>query len=135
MEPGRTDLIISKIEEANAELRNITPSPQLRDTTAPQVVMTWPLGGWLACDQLVYAVASDNSGTVSEVKLLVHGELEAVISEPPYRFSVNTAQLGFGEQRITAKAYDGSGNVRQDAVTARAGLCLRERLFRLLEDL
>jgi hypothetical protein len=135
MEPGRTGLIISKIKEANAELGNSTPSTQPRDVTAPQVVVTWPLGGRLSCDQLVYAVASDNSGTVSEVRFLVDGVLEAVIPEPPYQFSLDTAQLGFGKQQIIAKAYDGSGNVGQYAVSGRAGLCLRERLSQLLDKL
>jgi hypothetical protein len=68
LEPGRTDLIISKITEANAELGNRIPSPQSRETTAPRVVVTWPLEGRLSCDQLVYAVASDNSSTIPEVR-------------------------------------------------------------------
>jgi len=135
MEPGRTDLIISKIEEANAELGNSTPSPQPRDATAPQVVVTWPLEGPLSCDQLIYAVASDDSTTITEVRFLIDDDLEAVISEPPYRFSLDTAQLGLGKQEITARAYDPSGNIGQYTVTGRAGLCLRERLSQLLEGL
>jgi hypothetical protein len=133
LEPGRTDLIISKIKEANAELGNRIPSPQSPDTTAPQVIVTWPLGGWLSCNQLVYAVASDDSGDVQKVKFLVDGDLETAVSAPPYRFDLDTARLGFGKQQIRAEAYDRSGNVGQYTVTASPSLCLRERLSRLLD--
>jgi hypothetical protein len=135
LEPGRTDLIISKIEQANAKLGNRIPSHQPRDTTAPRVVVTWPLGGRLSCNQLVYAVASDDSGDVSKVRFLVDGELETTVSAPPYKRKLHTAQLGFGNQQIVAEAYDRSGNVGQHSVTARPSLCLRERLSRVLDAL
>jgi len=131
MEPGRTDLIISKIEEANAELGNRILSSQLRDSTAPQVVVTWPIGGRLSCKQSVYAVASDNSGNVPTVKFLVDGNLRTSISAPPYRFSLDAARLDLGKHQVTAKAHDSSGNVGQYTVAARPSLCLPERLSQI----
>jgi hypothetical protein len=132
LEPGYTDFIISKIVEANAELGSRIPSPQPRDTTSPQVVVTWPLGGWLSCDQSVYAVASENSGAVREVRFFIDGKRKAIIAAPPYRFSLDAARLGFNKHQIMARAFDRSGHVGQYTVTARPSLCLRERLSQLL---
>ena len=133
LEPGRTDLIISKIKEANAKLGNRIPSPQPRDTTAPRVVVTWPLEGRLSCNQLVYAVASDDSGTVSEVRFLVNDNFRTIVSIPPYRRKLDTARLGlFREQRIIARAYDRSGNVGEYTVSVKPNLCFQERLSELL---
>jgi hypothetical protein len=134
LEPGGTDLIISKIKEANAKLGNRIPSPQPRDTTAPRVVVTWPLDGRLSCNQLVYAVASDDSGTISEVRFLVNDNFRTIVSIPPYRLNLDTARLGlFREQRIIARAYDRSGNVGEYAVSVKPNLCFQERLSQLLK--
>jgi hypothetical protein len=135
LEPGYTDLVISKIKEANKELGNRMPPAQLPDTTPPQVVVTWPLEGWLSCDELVHAVASDDSGTVSEVEFFVDGNLETAISTPPYQFSLDAARLGFSKHQITAKAHDPNENVGESSVSGRPQICIRERLSQLLNVL
>jgi hypothetical protein len=132
LEPGYTDLIISNIKEANEELGNHMPPAPLPDTTPPQVVVTWPLEGWLSCDQLVHAVASDDSGTVSEVEFFVDGNLETTVSTPPYQFSLDAARLGFSKHQITAIAHDPSGNVGESSVSGRPQICIRQRLSQVL---
>jgi hypothetical protein len=133
LEPGYTGLIISKIKEANEELGNRVPMPRSPDTTAPQVILTWPLPGGLSCKQLVHVVASDDGGTVSEVKFSVDENPVKEDSTLPYRFHLDSSRLGLGQHQIVAEAYDPSGNVAQSTVSARPQLCIRERLSRLLD--
>jgi hypothetical protein len=130
LEPGRTDLIISKIKEANEKLGVPMPSAQIPDDVPPQVVITRPLeGSEMPCNPSIHVVASDNSGNVSKVTLSIDGEVKATRTTRPYRFNLDTAQLGFGRQQITAKAYDPSGNVGQYAVTAISGKSVLEPIF------
>jgi hypothetical protein len=133
LEPGYTDLIISKIKQANEELGNRTPPSESPDTTPPQVIVTWPLEGQLSCNQSVHAVASDDSGTVSEMRFLIDRDPVTKDLTPPYRFDLDAAQLGLGKHQITAEAYDPSGNVGHSTVSARPQLCIRERLYKLLD--
>jgi hypothetical protein len=132
LEPGHTDLIISKIKDANADLGNFVPSPKSPDTTPPRVIVTWPLEGQMSCNQMVHAVASDEGEAVSRVRFLVDGDTKATVSTPPYRFELDAVSLGFGGHRITAEGYDRAGNVGRFAVSVRSPLCIRERLSRLV---
>jgi hypothetical protein len=132
LEPGYTDLIISKIEEANEDLGTSVPAPRSPDTNPPNVIVTWPLEGQMSCDQMVHAVASDEGRAVSRVTFLVDGDAKATVSTPPYRFELDAVGLGLGGHRITAEAYDSSGNVGRSGVSVRSPLCIRERLLRLV---
>jgi hypothetical protein len=125
LEPGYTDLIISKIEEANEDLGNSVPAPRSPDTTPPNVIVTWPLEGQMSCEQMVHAVASDEGRAVSRVTFLVDGEAKATVLSPPYRFELVAVGLGLGGHRITAEAYDRSGNVGRSGVSVRSPLCIR----------
>jgi hypothetical protein len=131
LEPGRTDIVISKIKEANEALGAPTPSSESPDNTLPRVVITRPLeGAQMPCNPSIHVVASDNSGEVSKVALLIDGEVEATRKTQPYRFGLESAQMGFGGQRITAKAYDRSGNVGQYTVTAISGRSILDPIFK-----
>lgn len=111
IEPGYTDLIIEKIKEANQSLGNTVPPPQSPDTTAPLVVLTWPLAGaTMDSSQLIHAVASDNNGSISRVEFWVDQNLEFTVSNPPYQFFFDTTPLISGEHLIEAVAYDPSNN-------------------------
>jgi hypothetical protein len=133
LEPGYTDLIISRIRAANQQLGNSIPSPQLPDTTPPQVIITWPLeGAPVSCapaSALIHAVASDNSGTISRVRFFIDGEVSATITKPPYQFSLDSTQLGLGKQQITAEAYDPSGNKGRYTTTFVSQKTIFEPLF------
>ena len=96
------------------------------------MIVTWPLEGQMSCDQMVHAVASDEGRAVSRVTFLVDGDAKATVSTPPYRFELDAVGLGLGGHRITAEAYDRSGNVGRSGVSVRSPLCLRERLLRLV---
>jgi hypothetical protein len=132
LEPGYTDLINSKIKEANQDLGNPVPAPKSSDTTPPRVIVTWPLEGEMSCDQMVHAVASDDGRAVSRVRFLVDGDGHTTVLMPPYRFELDAAKLWPGRHRITAEAYDRSGNVGRSEVNVRSPLCIRERLLRLV---
>jgi hypothetical protein len=130
LEPGRTDLVIAKIKEANEKLGVPIPSAQTRDNVPPQVVITWPLeGSEMPCNPSIYVIASDNSGSISKVTLSIDGEVEATRTTRPYRFTLKTAQLGLGRLHFTAKAYDASGNSARYAVAAISGKSVLEPIF------
>jgi hypothetical protein len=106
LEPGLTDLIISKIVEANAALGNPGPSPQVLDETTPTVIIAYPLAGATLAvpEQTVHAMASGNG--IAKVELLLDGKVVSTLAQPPYKFLLKTMDLVEGPHQITAIAYD-----------------------------
>lgn|GEM_PF-1394965 len=119
IEPGYTDLIIEKIKEANTKLGNSIPPIQSPDTTAPQVVLTWPLErATMDSMQLIHAVASDNNGHILKVEFWIDQKLQDTVSIPPYQILFDTTPLTSGEYEIEAIAYDPSGNLAKYTTNA-----------------
>jgi len=111
LEPGLTDLLISKIKTANQSLGNSVPPIQSPDVTPPQVIITWPLeNAPLNTNQFVNSVASDNNGSVARVEFRVDGVLKATSVAPPYHFILDPRTLSVGNHTITAVAFDPAGN-------------------------
>jgi hypothetical protein len=120
IEPGLTDPLISKVEQANQALGNPGPPLTSPDTSAPQIVLTWPLeSAELTMNQLVNAVASDNSGVVSRVEFRVDGILRSTALSAPYHFILDPTTLAAGDHTITAAAYDGAGNAAEYTTPVR----------------
>lgn len=124
IEQGFTDFLIEKYKEANVNMGNaavVIPDP---DTVSPQVVLTYPIGNseFAFPVQLVHAVASDNSGSISQVEFYVNGELKNTDTEPPFQFDLNTEGLSLRSTEIVARAYDNSGNTSDYLMEANPDL-------------
>ncbi|HSE96301.1 MAG TPA: S8 family serine peptidase, partial [Methylomirabilota bacterium] len=85
------------------------------DTTAPSATITSPSGGSSVSGTVTVAVsASDNTG-VSRVDLYVDGALYGTDTTAPHGFAWDTTVTGTGTRRLTAKAYDATGNAGTSA--------------------
>ena len=87
----------------------------IRDTVAPSVALTTPVGAsaWSGTVSLA-ATAGDNVG-VTNVEFLVDGQVVATDAVAPHTGSWNTAAAALGSHVITARAYDRDGNVTTSA--------------------
>jgi Big-like domain-containing protein len=112
LEPGLTDLIISKVVESNKALGNPGLAPT--EQTRPNVIVTYPLdGATLALpEQAVHIVASSGVG-ISKVVLLLDEKVVKTLSQPPYQFVLPTAAMERGPHQIMAKAYARSDDVAE----------------------
>ena len=138
LEPGYTPINNTAIRQANINLGNSAPPIQTPDTSPPTVVLTWPMDGTaMAASQQLYAVASDNNGTVSKVEFWVDGILKGTVSSPPYQYQLDTTKIPQGQHYIQAKAYDASSNTALStaSVTAPVGLPLSPGTIRLKSSL
>jgi hypothetical protein len=110
-DPSYTPNINAAIKQTNVNLGNSVALPQSPDHRAPSVVLTWPLErAIMGSTQIVHAVASDDSGSVSRVEFWVDELLQASIFSAPYQFVLDTGNLTYGVHFITAKAFDAAGN-------------------------
>jgi hypothetical protein len=114
LEPGLTDLIISKIVAANKTLGNPSPPAQTSDGNVPKVIVFYPLEDSKIAvpEQAVYVVASSGSG-ISKVVLSLDEKIVATSTQAPFKFELRTAELPAGPHQITARAYDPSDNVAE----------------------
>lgn len=136
LEPGYTDLLISEITQANEQLGFSDRRAYILDTVPPQIVLTWPLAqSEIACEQLIHAVASDNSGTLAKVVFLIDGNVATTVVNPPYQFRLDTTRLSSSSHMITAEAYDVAGNVARVTITTKTQMCLLDRFSHLLDSL
>ena len=111
LEPGLTDVFIATIKNANKSLGNSVPPIESPDVTPPQVIITWPLeNAPLRRNQFVNAVASDNNGSIARVEFRVDGVLKATSVDPPFHFILDPTQLSIASHKITATAFDPTGN-------------------------
>jgi len=114
LEPGYTDLLIRKIREANsASAKQPSKLPAI-DRKPPRVVLTWPL----ECNALkspinLHAVASDDGGAIKWVDFLLDGGRIGSDDSPPYQATLPDIKVITGVHRLTARAYDFSGNTAE----------------------
>jgi hypothetical protein len=109
LEPGYTDFLIGRIREANLGSVNAAGRNSITNKP-PRVVLTWPLEcSILRASVDLYAVASDDSGSIVKVQFLVDGQVLGEDSKPPYQATLNSSSLADGPHRLSAKAFDASG--------------------------
>jgi len=119
LEPGFTDFLIGHLRDLNdtqAQMKD-------KDTQPPRVVLNWPL----ECSELdratdVYAVASDNSGSVKKVEFLLDEMVLSEDEEPPYQASFLPIKVAAGIHHLTVKAYDFAGNISDYSSKVTAGI-------------
>lgn len=112
LEPGYTDYLIDRIREANHAGRR--KAVRGEDILPPRVVLTWPLEcSVLKNGQTIHAVVSDDSGAVKKVDFLLDDGLVGNDESPPYQALVSAIKLKTGVHRLTARAYDFSGNAAE----------------------
>jgi len=109
LEPGYTDRVLAHLVQTNEKF-GIFPPP--RDSTPPQVVITWPLD----CrpytgDVPIQAVASAESGKVERVEFWLDDKMVNRAVAAPYSTILQFDGLSEGNHRLVAKVYDTSGNV------------------------
>jgi thermitase len=86
------------------------------DTIPPAVSFTSPGNGATVSGSITVAAwASDNVG-VSHIEFFVDGGLAATTGGPSGSFSWNTVTVGDGFHTLTARAYDGAGNVGTSSI-------------------
>ena len=123
LEPGFTDLHDAMIMQASQRMGNPVASPPAVDTTPPIVVLTWPVEGTaMGPSQVLHAVASDDSGSVSKVEFWVDGGLVATVTQPPYLYTLDATQLVNTQHSLMAKAYDAAGNSASYTTAVSGGL-------------
>jgi hypothetical protein len=116
LEPGLTDLVISKIVEANTALGNPGPPAQVVDRTNPSVVIAYPLEAATLSvpEQTVHVMASGNG--VSKVVLLLDEKVITTLTRAPYKFILKTTDVVEGPHQITARAYDRADKMAEFSV-------------------
>ena len=81
------------------------------DTTPPTVSITYPGNGSAVYGTVtVTATANDNIG-ISKVEFYLDGILKTTVYTSPVSWAWDTRAASNGSHTLTAKAYDGSGNV------------------------
>jgi len=125
VEFGYTDYVIARFMETAAALGQRVHQVGNQDNKPPRVVLTWPLEcSSINKEQLVYAVASDNSLKVSQVEFWINDQKVASVATPPYQAKINSNTLVPGVYSIKARAYDAVGNgsetVRRVSVNGEA---------------
>ncbi|WPB82347.1 Ig-like domain-containing protein [Archangium violaceum] len=85
------------------------------DNTLPDVVLTSPApGAYLGSSAVLEAAAVDNQ-SVSKVEFYVDGALLGTDTSAPYTMNWSSGSWTQGAHTLTAKAHDGTGNVRISA--------------------
>lgn len=108
---GRVDVVVDWIRQvAGGDVNDGA------DGTPPQIAITSPADGSKLAPGVVVvkAQATDDSGAVPSVSLLVDGKGAGSKSAAPFDFSVN---LGVGTHTLQATATDGDGNTAKATVT------------------
>ena len=114
LEPGYTDFLINKIQQANTGAKISDDKVKRQDTTAPRVVLTWPL----ECAALrksvdLHAIANDDSGAIEKVEFLVDEKTIMIDKQIPYQTTFSPSETKPGKHRLTVRAYDLAGNVAE----------------------
>ena len=81
------------------------------DTTAPEVVITYPSDGasFPEGEEITITAEATDSRGMQKVEFLIDGQLEHTDSSSPYQYEWDTSDEA-GNHTITAKAYDEAGN-------------------------
>ena len=88
-----------------------------QDTIAPKASITSPSNGFTVGKKVtINATASDNIA-VTKLELYIDGVLKSVTNTSSLSYNWNTNTASKGSHTITAKAYDGAGNVGVYTIT------------------
>lgn len=92
-------------------------TPASNDVLPPRIVLTWPLTcSSINKEQLVYAVASDDSLQVERVEFWIDDSRLGVTTTPPYQTRIDPGGFTSGIHSLKVRAFDAAGNV---SVTTR----------------
>ncbi len=110
MEPGMTDRQISRFRELAKSFGQPVPDGKSLKKIPPHVVLTWPLDCTLLTpSQLVYAIASDDSGRAPSVKFFLDDKQVAQKDIPPYETEITSLGVTPGNHVLKALANDATG--------------------------
>jgi len=91
------------------------------DTTAPSVAITSPADGSTVGKSVKVKVTASDAAGVVKVELYVDSALYAVSNSASAQFNWNTQSEATGWHTLTAKAYDGAGNVGATSISVLKG--------------
>ena len=86
------------------------------DTTAPTVVITYPVNGAVLSQPETVKVDVADSGDITSVKFLIDGTEVSADSTAPYEYPWDVCVLGTGTHTLLAKAEDSAGNEGQSDI-------------------
>ena len=90
----------------------------LSDQDSPLVSITSPVSGTAVSGTVTITVqANDSISGVSSVTLLVNGQAQATLSQPPFHFFLDTSPFSGGSHTVSARALDHSGNQGEATIT------------------
>jgi len=117
VEFGYTNYIIRRFMETAAAMGPRETTPASNDVLPPRIVLTWPLTcSSINKEQLVYAVASDDSLQVERVEFWIDDSRLGVTTTPPYQTRIDPGGFTSGIHSLKVRAFDAAGNV---SVTTR----------------
>jgi hypothetical protein len=114
---------LAQITESNNDNNSFSTTMVVSspDTTAPNVSITAPTSGaTVSGNTNITATATDTGGSgMSRVEFYVDGSLKGTdSSSPSYSYSWDTTSASNGAHSLTAKAYDGAGNVKTSSTVS-----------------
>ena len=114
--PGANTLDFTAIDKAGN--KNRASRSIFLDIDPPIVGITSPVSEANVSGLIAVSVnAVDNLAGIAKVSLLVDGQLKAILTQPPFTFSLDTAILALGSHTITAVGMDQAGNQTEAAIT------------------
>jgi hypothetical protein len=95
----------------------------LLDTVPPTVGFITPAPDTQVSGILsVNLEAADDSSGITQVSLLVDGQLQGTRTVPPYSFDLNTLLIPTGIRTLTARATDRAGNLTEQSISVQVQL-------------
>jgi hypothetical protein len=114
--PGANTLDFTAIDKAGNT--NRASRSVFLDIDPPIVAILSPVSGINVSGMISVSVtAEDNLTGIANVSLLVDGQLKAILSQPPFTFSLDTVILAMGSHMITAVGMDKAGNQAEATIT------------------
>lgn len=111
LNPGPNTLAFNATDKAGNSTR-VTWAVTL-DIDPPAVTITSPISGVIVSGMVTITVESnDGTSEIASVALLVDGQLQSTINQPPFDFdfTLDTSMVSSGLHTITVRAADGAGN-------------------------
>jgi fibronectin type 3 domain-containing protein len=87
------------------------------DTTPPVVTMTAPSDGATVSGLVQIAATATDSGGIAQVQYYLNSTLLATQTVGPFSYGWDSSAASNGQQSLTVKAYDTSGNFASDSAT------------------
>jgi len=90
------------------------PGEEIKDVTAPQVIILFPSNGSTISQSITIAAdATDNSGVIRKVEIFIDGALAISDTIAPYNYFWDISFCSEVQHTIFCKAYDNSNNIGQ----------------------